>query len=56
MKVRTRDAIVGLVALAFAGLFIEGNIDFVGLPLAGVGLYYILKLSLKKETPPTPPK
>ncbi len=54
MKIRG-EGVIGIIALALAGLFIEGNIDFIGLPLAGVGLYYILKMLVRKETP-APPK
>jgi hypothetical protein len=55
VKINT-DAVIGIVVLAFAGLFIEGNIDFIGLPLAGVGLYYILKMLVKRRETPAPPK
>ena len=46
-----RDMYIGIIAFVAGGLFIELTLDFIGLGLVGVGLYYIMKSAIRDASP-----
>ncbi|TLX98286.1 MAG: hypothetical protein E6K96_00965 [Thaumarchaeota archaeon] len=46
-----RDTYIGILAFTAGGLFIELTLDFIGLGLVGVGLYYIITSAIRDASP-----
>jgi len=48
-----RDTYIGIIAFVVGGFFIELTLDFIGLGLVGLGLYYILTSAIRDASPKT---